>query len=69
MWLLKEKKQRRMGGLDGIVFIGCSKFMLVIYRPVRPTAVLKDDGVLTQGPEEVLDHWYISNFVECSKFA
>ena len=25
-------------------------------RPVRPTAVLKDDGYLTKGPEEVLDH-------------
>ena len=26
--------------------------------PVRPTAVLKDDGQLTKGPEEVLDCWY-----------
>ena len=27
-------------------------------RPIRLTAVLKDDGQLTKGPEEVLDHWY-----------
>ena len=27
-------------------------------RPVRPTAVLKEDGELTQGPTEVLEHWH-----------
>jgi len=26
--------------------------------PVRPTVILKDDGQLTKGSEEVLDHWY-----------
>ena len=25
---------------------------------MRPTAILMDDGQLTNGPEEVLDHWY-----------
>ena len=25
---------------------------------MRPTTVLNDDGQLTKGPEEVLDHWY-----------
>jgi len=27
-------------------------------RPVRPTAILKNDGQLTKGPEEVLERWY-----------
>ena len=27
-------------------------------RPIRPSAVLKDDGQLTEGPDEVCDHWY-----------
>ena len=25
---------------------------------MRPSVGLKDDGQLTKGPEEVLDHWY-----------
>ena len=25
---------------------------------MRPTAILKNDGQLTKGPEEVLEHWY-----------
>ena len=25
---------------------------------MRPTAILKDDGQLTKGPEEVRDRWY-----------
>ena len=28
------------------------------HRPVRPTAVLKKDGELTQGPTEVIEHWH-----------
>ena len=27
-------------------------------RPVRPTAFLKSDSQLTEGPGEVLEHWY-----------
>ena len=27
-------------------------------RPVRATKILKNDGQLTKGPEEVLEHWY-----------
>ena len=27
-------------------------------RPVRPTAALKEDGELTQGPTEVLERWH-----------
>ena len=27
-------------------------------RPVRPTAILKNDNQLTNGPEEVLERWY-----------
>ena len=27
-------------------------------RPVRPTAILKNDDQLTKGPEEVLERWY-----------
>ena len=32
----------------------------VVYRPVRPAAILKEDGQLTQGPaaDEVLEQWY-----------
>ena len=28
------------------------------HRAVRPTAVLKEDGELTQGPTEVLECWH-----------
>ena len=28
------------------------------HRPVKTAAVLKTDGELTKGPEEVIDHWY-----------
>ena len=27
-------------------------------RPTRPSAVLKEDGCLTQGPEEVMERWH-----------
>ena len=27
-------------------------------RPVKTAAVLKTDGELTKGPEEVVDRWY-----------
>ena len=28
------------------------------HRPVKTAAVLKTDGELTKGPEEVVDRWY-----------
>jgi len=50
---------------DGRTRWGCIHKLQRVHggrRPVRPTAILKDDGQLTNVPEEVLDCWY-QNFI------
>ena len=60
-WILKVAAEGEEAVKDGRTRWDCIRKLQRVHggrRPVRPTAVLKDDGQLTKGPEEVLDHWY-----------
>ena len=51
------RQLRGLGRLDG-GSIGRLQRTHSGHRPVKTAAVLKTDGELTKGPEEVVDHWY-----------
>ena len=60
-WILKVAAEGEEAVKDGSTRWDCIRKLQRVHggrRPVRPTAVLKDDGQLTKGPEEVLDCWY-----------
>ena len=61
-WILKVTAEGEEAVKDGRTRWDCIRRKLQQVhggrRPVRPTAVLKDDGQLTKGPEEVPDCWY-----------
>ena len=61
-WILKVAAEGEEAVKDGRTRRYCICKLQRVHggrRPVRPTAVLKDDGQLTKGPEEVLDRQYL----------
>ena len=60
-WILTIATEGEEAVKDGRVRWNCVHRLQRISagrRPVRPTAVLKEDGELTQGPTEVLERWH-----------
>ena len=60
-WILKVATAGEEAVKDGRTRWDCIHKLQRVHcgrRPVRPTAILKNDGQLTKGPEEVLERWY-----------
>ena len=69
-WIKKVASDAEAAVKDGRVRWNCIHRLQRVYggrRPVRPTAVFKEDGQLTRGPSEVLDRWF-QHFKKVLKF-